>query len=123
MAPFQPGNSHGTGRPRGARNKLARRFLDDLMVEWEQHGAKALGIARREDPIGFCKMVASLVPRELEITTAAAELGDDELQQMIDMLREQLRAAIIELPQPKMIMAQPENLQIIELEKVEKDAH
>jgi hypothetical protein len=103
--PFEPRNRFGTGRPKGARNKLAKRFLEDLMSDWEANGAAAIKIARREDPVAYVKVVASLVPRELEITTAAAELGDDELQQIIEMLREQLRAAIAELPaeSPKLI--------------------
>jgi hypothetical protein len=100
--PFQPGNSYGTGRPRGARNKLARRFLEELMADWEANGAAAIKIARKEDPIAYVKVVASLVPKELEIVSSvAAELGDEELATFIDMLRERLRASVVDtLAQP-----------------------
>jgi len=89
--PFQPGNTYGIGRPRGARNKLARRFLEDCLADWQEHGAAAIKIMRREDPAGYCKMMATLVPRELEVTaTAVAELDDSELDRMIATLRAQL---------------------------------
>lgn len=47
---------------------------------------------RLEDPAGYRKMMASFVPKELEvIATAVAELSDDELGQMIERYREQRR--------------------------------
>jgi hypothetical protein len=91
--PFEPGNTSGKlgGRPRGARNKLSRKFLGDCHADWQEHGAKAISIMRREDPAGYCKMMASLVPRELEVTaTAVAELADDELDRIIETLRAQI---------------------------------
>jgi hypothetical protein len=90
MAPFQPGNTLG-GRPRGARNRLARKFLEDCLADWQEHGAAAIKIMRREDPARYCLMMATLVPKELEITaTAVAELDDDTLAKMIENLRAQL---------------------------------
>jgi hypothetical protein len=95
--PFKPGNTFGTGRPKGARNKLAKRFLEDLMADWEVNGAAAIKIARKENPTKYCLMVASLVPKELEIVNSvAAELGDEELATFIDMLRERLRASVVD---------------------------
>jgi hypothetical protein len=97
MRPFQPGNSLG-GRPRGARNKLARKFLEDCLADWQEHGAAAIRICRMEDPVAYCKMMASIVPRELEVTaTAVAELDDTELDRMISTLRAQV-AQNAELP-------------------------
>jgi hypothetical protein len=110
--PFQPGNPGG-GRPKGARNKLAKRFLEDLMADWEINGATAIKIARKEDPIAYVKVVASLVPKELEIVSSvAAELGDDELASFIEMLRERLRASVVDT------LAQPANeMMMIEARK------
>ncbi len=53
--PFEPGNTIGKtgGRPKGARNKLARKFLEDCYADWQ-------------------------------------ELADDELDKMIEQLRERL---------------------------------
>jgi hypothetical protein len=90
---FEVGNtlSVGHGRPRGARNKLARKFLEDCLADWHEHGAAALRICRMEDPVAYCRMMASIVPRELEITaTSVAELADDELEKMIEQFRQRL---------------------------------
>jgi hypothetical protein len=46
--PFQAGNSYGVGRPKGARNKLARRFLEDCLADWQEHGAAAIKVMRRD---------------------------------------------------------------------------
>jgi hypothetical protein len=95
---FQPGNPGGS-RPKGARNRLARKFLEDCLADWQEHGAKAISIMRRENPTKYCLMMASIVPRELEISTSVVtELDDQELMQLIDALRQQLRGAVIELP-------------------------
>jgi hypothetical protein len=95
--PFQPGNTFGTGRPKGARNRLAKKFLEDLMADWEAHGAKMISIMRREDPVAYVKAVASLVPKEVEVVSSVvAELGDDELASFIEMLRERLRASVVD---------------------------
>jgi hypothetical protein len=73
-----PPHSH---RPKGARNKLARKFLEDCYADWQEHGAAAIKLMRIEDPPGYCKMMASLVPRELELTsTRVTELSDDDFE-------------------------------------------
>jgi hypothetical protein len=90
---FEVGNtlSVGHGRPRGARNKLARKFLEDCLADWQEHGAAAIRICRMEDPVAYCKMMASIVPKELELTaTTVADLADEELDKMIQNLRAQI---------------------------------
>jgi hypothetical protein len=98
--PFQPGNAYGIGRPKGARNRLSHKFLLDLIADWEANGAAAIRIMRHEDPVAYCKLVGSLVPREVEITAnTVAELDDTELDRMISSLRAQI-AQKQELPMP-----------------------
>ena len=77
---FITGNSGG-GRPLGARNKLAEAFLGDVLTEWQTHGASAISDMREKNPGDFCKMVASLCPKEmtLNLTDNLSELSDDEL--------------------------------------------
>ena len=90
MSPATPPASLAVAQG-GARNKLSRKFLEDCYADWQEHGAKAISIMRREDPAGYCKMMATLVPRELEVTaTAVAELADDELDRIIENLRAQI---------------------------------
>lgn len=79
---WQPGVSpNPSGRPKGSRNKLAESFLADVLTEWETHGATAISDMREKNPGDFCKMVASLCPKEmtLNLNDNLSELTDDEL--------------------------------------------
>jgi hypothetical protein len=78
---FIMGHTGMGGRPAGARNKLAEAFLGDVLNEWENHGAVAISDMREKNPGDFCKMVASLCPKEmtLNFTDNLSELSDDEL--------------------------------------------
>ena len=62
------------GRPRGARNKLSTNFLEDIHSYWSKRtngangttrGMNLLDKAAEKDPMAFCKMVASIIPKEL----------------------------------------------------------
>jgi hypothetical protein len=57
----------GGGRPKGARSKLTTAFLEDLRVSWNEVGAIALKQCAEQDPAGYCRIVASLLPRTAEI--------------------------------------------------------
>lgn len=78
---FILGHTGQGGRPVGARNKLAEAFLGDVLNEWETHGATAISDMREKNPGDFCKMVASLCPKEmtLNLNDNLSELSDDEL--------------------------------------------
>jgi hypothetical protein len=77
---FLTGNIGG-GRPKGARSKLSEQFLTDVLGEWETHGAVAISDMREKNPGDFVKMVASLLPKDvnLNLTDNLGELSDDEL--------------------------------------------
>lgn len=64
---FLPGNTGFTGRPKGSRNHLTTEFLDDLRAAWATHGSSALERCAIEDPTQFCRIVASLLPRQAEL--------------------------------------------------------
>jgi hypothetical protein len=67
---FLPGNTGFNGRPKGSRNKLGEAFLEDLRESWNEVGAIALKRAAEEDPVGYCKIIASLMPRDLNLNIA-----------------------------------------------------
>ena len=62
------------GRKKGARNRLSNGFLEDIHSYWNKRtdgekgttrGMNLLDRAAEKDPMGFCKMVAGIIPREL----------------------------------------------------------
>lgn len=81
--PFEPGKSgNPAGRPKGARSKLGEAFIDALLADWQENGVQAIVSMRDERPGEYVKVVASLLPKEVdanvthEITEeAAAWLG------------------------------------------------
>jgi len=71
---WRPGQSgNPAGRPVGARNRLGEKFLEDLHRDWREHGAKAIEAVRQNDPGTYLRVVASLVPRQMQLNVG---LGD-----------------------------------------------
>jgi len=64
---FIAGNSGNGGRRPGARSRLGEAFLEDLRNSWNEVGAVALRRCADEDPAAFCKIVASLLPKTVDI--------------------------------------------------------
>jgi hypothetical protein len=75
---FKPGVSgNPAGRPRGSRGKLAEDFLLDLHAAWTEHGPAALAACAKTEPAQFCKIVSSLMPRDVAVSvTASADAVD-----------------------------------------------
>src|SRR5438874_7377069 len=70
--PWKPGQSgNPAGRPRGSRGRLSEDFLSDLHSAWGEHGATALARCARDEPGVFCKIVAGLLPRSVDLTVDA----------------------------------------------------
>jgi hypothetical protein len=97
------------GRPLGSRTKLCKRLLEDLFADWQEGGVAAIKMMRIENPSAYCKMMASILPKELLFETGSVtELDDAELDHMISMLRERALAARQEqalemAPEPKLL--------------------
>jgi hypothetical protein len=85
-------------RPRGARNKVAKRFFEDMVQVWDEptpdgkstRGLAALRLMWREEPAAFAKLYAGIMPKEFWVDSIASELTDEELNQMLESLRQQL---------------------------------
>lgn len=74
---FKPGQSgNKNGRPKGARSKISESFLSDALEAWKTHGKTALAKMATEKPADFAKMIASIIPKEIDVqqNTASPEL-------------------------------------------------
>ena len=87
---FITGNSGGPGRPRGSRNRLGEDFLSDRYADWSEHGAAVIAAVRERSPAAYLRVVASLVPQQVGITTTS-EMRE-EVRAMTD---EELNEAMV----------------------------
>ena len=95
MALFQPGQPKTGGRARGVRNRLSHTFLEALQKDFAEHGEEAIRICRIERPSEYVKIVAGLMPKELDITNnTLTEIDDTQLVEFIDYVQRQLAGRI-----------------------------
>jgi hypothetical protein len=64
---FLSGIKGGPGRPPGSRNKLGEAFVADVYAKWQKHGGAALERMIEQDPGGFVRVVAQVLPDKLEV--------------------------------------------------------
>ena len=67
---FRKGNKGGPGRPAGTRNKLSEKFVSALCADFEANGVAAIKSAREENPAAYLRLVAGLVPKEMDATVS-----------------------------------------------------
>ena len=109
LRPFQPGQSgNPKGRAPGSRNKLGEAFIEALYADFQEHGVETIAKVREEKPDQYLKVVASLMPRDLNINVSPYEdWTDDELVAAIRSLNEQIIAAREaeegEMPEPDQV--------------------
>ena len=66
-------------------------FVEVLAAEFSEHGAEAIRVCRVERPHEFVKIIASIMPKEFEITdNRLAAITDEELDVFIEYARRQL---------------------------------
>jgi hypothetical protein len=89
-----------TGRPKEARDRLSRAFLLGLADDFEANGKLAIERVRAEDPSAYLRVVASLQPKELEISDPLRTMSDEKLSASIEVLAEMLREKA-DMPAPR----------------------
>jgi hypothetical protein len=69
--PFKPGQSgNPAGRPKSSRNRLSEDFVRDLSDAWQRHGVQALDTVAIDDPSTFVRVIAQLMPRDVNLSVA-----------------------------------------------------
>jgi hypothetical protein len=95
LIPFKPGQSgNPAGRPKGSRNKLGEAFLADMLADWDVNGIDVIERVRMEKPDQYLKVVASILPKELNVKVGELdELTDEQLAQQYAAIAQALIAA------------------------------
>lgn len=85
---FAKGNAGSGGRPKGSRNKLANKFIDDLYEVWQERGREVLEWMADNDPSGLARVTSNLLPRDVkmdvqirpQIVRLPSHMNDHELE-------------------------------------------
>ena len=87
--PGQSGNPRGPAP--GTRRKLAEDFVADLHDSWTILGKAAITTVAWTDPSTYLKVIASIVPKDIEVTVTDTRLERMSTSEIENALRE-LRA-------------------------------
>jgi hypothetical protein len=90
---FKPGDPRTKtgGRRKGSRDRICTALLEVIAKDFEQYGEEAVKIARVERPVEYLRVVASLLPKEFEITdNRLKDIPDDELDLLLEYARQRI---------------------------------
>lgn len=76
------------GTPRPTKQRLQGVFVKALADDFTKYGVKAVMRAREEDPLGYLKVIASILPKELEIKRPLEEMTEDDLIALATKLKD-----------------------------------
>ncbi len=84
------------GLRRYGRGKLVQRFVTELALDFERNGRKVIWALREKNPVEYCKIIAALVPKDINLNISA----DQELGSLPDhILRSMLSDSLSKLQQ------------------------
>lgn len=93
--PWKPGESgNPDGRAKGSKNDLTEAFLKALNDDFnkaaesgKKQGAEVIEKVRADDPATYLKIVAALVPKDMNVRVDPLdEIDDDELEALYALL-------------------------------------
>jgi hypothetical protein len=79
-----------TVNPNRSRNRLGEAFIADVYAKWTERGPAALDALIEQDPGGFVRVVAGLMPKEMIVKDDLTDVSDEELAFIVYALREVL---------------------------------
>lgn len=92
----KPGRKPGSP---SVRVSLTSAFLKTLEEDFEKNGVKTISRVRNKDPSTYVKIIAGLLPKQLEKVQPLEELSDAELAAGIALLKSKLSVNSRELTQ------------------------
>ena len=82
------------GRPKGSRNKLGEAFIEALHDDFQKNGVTAIERVRATEPAQYLKVIAAIVPKELNIKHDAFDgVSDEQIAALIVAARSALGLA------------------------------
>jgi hypothetical protein len=90
----------GRAKQKGARDRMSTAFLNALADDFEAHGKDVVATVREEDPSTYVRFVASLLPKQVEITHPLDELSDEDLAYLIATLKKRVPAPAADDAEP-----------------------
>ncbi len=82
------------GRPKEARDRITRKFLNALADDFETHGVDAITKLRETDVGKYIQAVGAVVPKEIEISRPFDGLTDEQVAGLIPLLTEMVRGRV-----------------------------
>jgi hypothetical protein len=102
------------GRKKGSRNRLAQHVFNETLAFLQRPASEkiiaptkltaALQAVFQSRPADFLKFVGNFLPREVDFShTSVSEMDDDQLNRMLEAVKELKLTARAELPMPTII--------------------
>jgi hypothetical protein len=75
------------GKAVGTRNGLSASFLKALSKDFEAHGESAIKDCREQDPSAYVRVIAGILPKQIEDLTDKRDLDELTDAELIDIIR------------------------------------
>jgi hypothetical protein len=82
----------------GTKRALTTKVLAEIFAHWAEvdektgksRGQMTLSYLYRSDPANYARLVASLLPKDLNITSSTSDMDDNQLDDVINRIQERL---------------------------------